>query len=77
MVLGWGGGLGGGQIALVWIALLAAGVTTVKMGADTVLLVSELVPVLRLKDKGYAPPTRPPRHNPAVPAAGPQCCCFC
>jgi hypothetical protein len=53
----WFGGLGGGQIALVWMAVLEAGVTSVKMGADTVLTVAELVPVLRLKDKGYATPT--------------------
>jgi hypothetical protein len=52
--------LGGGQIALVWIAVLAAGVARMKMGADEVLTVAELVPVLRLKEKKYAPPKRPP-----------------
>ncbi len=45
--------LAGGQIVLVWMAVLAAGVATVKMG-DKVLAVAELVPDLRLKDKGYA-----------------------
>jgi hypothetical protein len=52
--------LSGGQIVLLWIAVLEAGVKMVKMGADNVLSVSELVPNLRLKEKGYAPPTLPP-----------------
>ncbi len=42
------------QIALVWMAVLAAGVTKVKMGADTVLEVADVVPALRLKEKGSA-----------------------
>ena len=40
------------QIALWWMAVLVGGVKTVKMGADTRLLVADLVPVLALKEKG-------------------------
>ncbi len=40
------------QIALVWLAVLEAGVVnTVKMGEDMVL-VKNVMPVLRLKDIG-------------------------
>ena len=39
----------------MWMAVLAAGVKSVKMGADTELLVADLVPALHLKAKGSAP----------------------
>ena len=62
---GWGGvrwgGCGGGQIALLWMAVLEAGVKRVKMGADTwkvadlVVEVAQLVPALHLKEKRSAP----------------------
>jgi hypothetical protein len=48
------------------MAVLAAGVKTVKMGADTVLAVAGLVPILHLKDKMSVRPR--PR---------PRCCCCC
>ena len=49
-------GCGGSwQIALLWMAVLAAGVESVKMGADLVLRVADLLPALRLKEKGSAP----------------------
>jgi hypothetical protein len=43
------------QIALVWMAVLAAGVARVKMGADS-FAAADLVPALRLKAKGSVPP---------------------
>jgi hypothetical protein len=52
---GWVGG-GFWQIALVWMAVLAAGVKTVKMGADTVLAVADVVPALCLKTSRSARP---------------------
>jgi hypothetical protein len=55
---GWGGvgrgGGGGDQIALLWMAVLAAGVKSVKLGADLVVEVAQLVPALHLKPKGSA-----------------------
>ena len=46
------GGGGCWQAALLWMAVLAAGVKAVRLGADTVLPVADLVPVLALKEKG-------------------------
>ncbi len=66
---GVNGGFPGGvrQAALVWNAVLAAeSVTTVKMGADTELAVADLVPALRLKERGCA---RPPLSLPFAAAA--------
>ena len=69
------GGWGGGQVALVWIRLLEAGVRTVKLGTDIVLRVDDVMPALRLKEKGSVPargrtrghPGRCPcRHHPLL-----------
>jgi hypothetical protein len=46
-------------MAVLWMAVLAAGVRMVKMGVDT-FAVADLVPALHLKEKRSAPP--PPHH---------------
>ena len=56
------------QIALVWMAVLAAGVKTVKMGADTVLAVADVVPALCLKTSRSAPPPHACRAAAALAA---------
>ena len=65
------GGMGEGdwQIGLVWMAVLAAGVKTVKMGADTVLAVADVVPALRLKTTGSVARARQGCHAAAFASA--------
>ncbi len=48
-------------MALVWLAVLAAGVKRVGLGADKVLEVAQLLPILDLKKTGSACTTPPPR----------------
>jgi hypothetical protein len=47
----------GGQIALVWMAVLAAGARTVRIGIgpDSVRAVRDVVPALLLKESGSVP----------------------
>jgi hypothetical protein len=44
--------LGGEQLALVWTAVLTAGVKSVKLGSDLELAVADVVPTLILKENG-------------------------
>ncbi len=69
------------QIALVWIAVLAAGVKTVRMGHNAELAMADVVPALRLKANRCA------RNTPAQATLPPligcaavallllRCCC--
>jgi hypothetical protein len=41
-----------GQVALVWLAVFEAGTTAVRMGADRLVAVADLVPALCLKERG-------------------------
>ena len=54
---------------MVWMAVLAAGVDKVQLGADKVLAVKDLVPLLCLKERESAPHRTPILAN--------HSCAFC
>ena len=58
----------------MWMAVLAAGVKVVRIGADTVLPVADLVPVLALKQTGYTLAAAAATQQLLLPAATAALC---